>query len=255
MSSNIPIPFVGSPNQRGTGTGDQRFINVLFELVKNPVTQEQIVYCVKRPGLSNSTQPPAGAATGRGLYAWGATGNIYSVFANKIYSGTTDLGMTLAASSGRVWWAERPVSTGAQNLIMSDGADNYNITTGDVATQIDATDDADYPASNLGPIVYMDGYLFQGLSNGRIHNSDLNSAVAWTSTAFLTADTHGGALEAIHIQKDQIIAFTKNRIEFFFNNGNPTGSPLLRIDQNTAEIGLAAKGSLAWAGETICFVG
>ena len=254
MSSNIPIPFVGPPNQRGTGTTDERYVNVLFELVLDPASNTKKIYCVKRPCLSNSTQPPAGAATGRGLYAWGATGKIYSVFANKIYSGTTDLGETLAASTGRVWWVERPPSTGAQNLIMSDGADNYNITTSDVITQIDATDDPDYPASNLGPIVYLDGYLLQALSNGRIYNSDINSAVAWTSTGFLTADTHGGALEAICIQKDQIIALTKNRIEFFFNNGNPTGSPLLRIDQNTLLFGIAAKESLAWSGETIIFV-
>jgi len=254
MSSNVPIPFLGPPNQRSTGTGDRRFVNVLFEIVTDEVQKQQIVYCTKRPGLSNSTQPPAGAATGRGLYAWGETGKVYSVFANKIYSGTTDLGETLAASTGRVWWVERPVSTGAQNLIMSDGADNYNITTGDVITQIDTTDDADYPASNLGPICYLDGYLIQALSNGRIYNSDLNSAVAWTSTGFLTADTHGGDLEAILLMKDQIIALTKNRLEFFFNNGNPTGSPLLRIDQNTLLFGLAAKGSLAWSGEIAIFV-
>ena len=75
------------------------------------------------------------------------------------------------------------------------------------------------------------------------------------ATSYLTADTHGGALEAIHIQKDQIIAFTKNRIEFFFNNGNPTGSPLLRIDQNTIQMGLASKNSLVFSGEISCFVG
>src|SRR3990167_4561603 len=255
MSSNIPVPFVGPPNQRGTGTTDELYVNVLFELVLDPASNTKKIYCVKRPCLSNSTQPPAGAATGRGLYAWGATGKIYSVFANKIYSGTTDLGETLAASTGRVWWVERPPSTGAQNLIMSDGADNYNITTSDVITQIDATDDPDYPASNLGPIVYLDGYLLQALSNGRIYNSDINSAVAWTSTGFLTADTHGGALEAIHLlSDDQVLAFTKNRINFFFNNGNPTGSPLLRHKQNTFEVGLATKNSLAFSGDTICFV-
>lgn len=254
MSSNVPIPFVGPPNQRGVTTTDQRFVNVLFEIVPNEVLRQQLVYCLKRPCLSNSTQPSGGAATGRGLYAWGATGKIYSVFDNKIYSGVTDLGVTLAGSSGRVWWCERPVSTGAQQLIVSDGADNYNITTADAITQIDQTDDADYPQSNLGPIIYMDGYLFQAQSDGQIWNSDLNSSVAWTATSFLTADTHGGALEAIILQKDQIIALTKNRCEFFFNNGNPSGSPLLRIDQNTLFFGLASRATLASSGETVIFV-
>mgnify|MGYP001584764823 CR=1 FL=1 len=249
-----PIPFVGAPGQRGTGTTDQRYINVIFEINKNVAPGEYPANCIKRPGLANSTQPPAGAATGRGLYAWGATGKIYSVFADKIYSGVTDLGVTLAASTGRVWFWEQHVDTGTRQLIVSDGADNYNITTADAITQIDATDDADYPAANLGCIVGLDGYVFQAQSNGKIWNTDLNSAVAWTATSYLTADTHGGDLEAMHKQKDQIIAFTKNRVEFFFNNGNPTGSPLLRIDQNTLGFGIAHKNSLAFSGEICCFV-
>jgi hypothetical protein len=249
-----PIPFVGSPGQRGTGTTDQRFVNVLFEVDEKPSPGTYPVNCIKRPGLNNSTQPPAGAATGRGLYAWGATAKIYSVFANKVYSGTTDLGVTLAGSTGRVWWWEQHVDTGTRQLIMSDGADNYNITTADAITQIDQADDGDYPQTNLGCIVGLDGYIFQAQSDGQIWNSDLNSAVAWTATSFLTADTHGGDLEALHKQKDQIIAFSKNRVEFFFNNGNPTGSPLLRIDQNTLGFGIAHKNSLAFSGETAIFV-
>lgn len=247
------LPFYGPPNQRGTGTGDERYVNVLFEQVVTPNLNEQKMYVVKRPGLANSTQPPAGAATGRGIYAW--QGRIYSVFANKIYSGTTDLGVTLAASSGRVWFEETPPGAGTQLLIMSDGADNYNITTGDVITQIDENDDPDYPASNLGPIYYLDGYLFQAQSDGDIWNTDLNSATAWSATSFLRANRRGDDLEAIHLQKDQIIAFGKNSIEFYFNNGNPTGSPLLRLDKNSLDFGIATKNSLAWSGSVALFVG
>jgi hypothetical protein len=255
MATAQPIPFIGKPGQRGTATGDSRYVNALFEIDADPAPGSYPVACIKRPGLANSTQPPAGAATGRGVYAWSGSGNIYSVFADKIYSGTTDLGVTLAASTGRVWFAERHVDTGTRHLIVSDGADNYNITTADGITQIDENDDAQYPAANLGPIVELDGYLFQAQSDGQIWNTDLNSAVAWTATSFLTADTFGSDLEAIARQKDQIIAFTKNRVEFFFNNGNPTGSPLLRIDQNTLGFGIASKNSLAFSGETLCFVG
>src|SRR3990167_7783738 len=95
------LPFVGPPNQRGTGTTDRRYVNVLFEQVVNSVLKQHEIWCVKRPGLANSTQPSGGAATGRGLYAWGATGSIYSVFGNKIYSGVTPLAHVLAASTGR----------------------------------------------------------------------------------------------------------------------------------------------------------
>lgn len=250
-----PISFLNVPGQRGTGILDSRCVNVLFEIHTNPVTQEQKVYVLKRPGLANSTQPPGGAAAGRGIYGWLQTGKIYSVFANKVYSGVTDLGVTLAGSTGKVWWTEIPVASGAAQLVLSDGADNYNITTADAITQIDTTDDAQYPASNLGSVVYLDGYLFQALGNGQIWQSDLNSLVAWTAGNFISIDTTGTALVAIARLRDQIVAFTQEKLEFFFNNGNPSGSVLLRIDQNTAGTGCVRADSIAQLGDIIIFVG
>jgi hypothetical protein len=246
--------FVGVPTQRATGTGDERYVNVLIETLADKISKKLHVYTIKRPGLSNSTQPPAGNATGRGVYAWGATGKIYSCFANKLYSGVTDLGVTLAASTGRVWFAETPETDSSQVLIVSDGTDNYNITTSDVCTQIDETDDAHYPTPNLGPIAYLDGYLFQGQSDGQLWNTDLSSVTSWAANSFTSSSEHGDALEALHIQKDQIILFGKTTICFYFNNGNPTGSPLLNVHQNALDMGLATRNSLAWGGNVCAFV-
>ena len=253
--NNKPIPFVGVPEQRNLGTQDSRYVNVLFEPIANPLLQQKTVYCVKRPGLTLNSQPPGGAATGRGMHIWPLTGSTYSVFGNSIFANTSTLTSSMNTSSGRCWFVEIPPSTGNAQLVICDGEDNYNITSTGVLTQIDENDDGQYPVSSLGPVVYLDGYLFQGTSSGRIYNTVLNTVSSWIANDYITADTHAGALEAIYIQKDQIAAFTKNRIEFFFNNGNPTGSPLLRIDQNTMGIGLASKNTLAWAGETACWVG
>lgn len=254
--TTVTTPLLGPPNQRSTGTGDRRFVNVLYDVVTSAITKEAEVYCLKRPGFANHTQPPAGNATGRGIYAWGANGNIYSVFDNKIYSDTTDLGVTLAASSGRVWFVETPETASAQLLIVSDGTDNYNIQTNDTITQIDENDDAQYPTSNLGPIDYLDGFLFQAQSDGQIWNTDpVNDFDSWTASGVLTAGFHGDALEATLLIGDQLFAFGKKTIETFFNNGNPSGSPLLRIDQNVIEIGLASKNSLSRYKGFACFVG
>ena len=248
-----PIPFVSPPEQRNLGTEDSRYVNVLFEPIANPLLQQKTVYCIKRWGVSSFQSP--GISTGRGIHSWGLTGSTYSVVGNSIFSDTSTLTSSMNTSSGRCWFVEIPPSTGQPQLVICDGQDNYNITSSGVLTQIDQGDDAQYPVSTLGPVVYLDGYLFQGASSGRIYNTELNSLTSWLANDFITADTHAGPLEAIYIQKDQIAAFTKNRVEFFFNNGNPTGSPLLRIDQNTMGIGLASRESLAWSGETACFVG
>ena len=251
----IDLPLIGQPLQRGTNSAqDQRYVNVLFERVQNPLTGGESTYVFKRPCLENFSQPPAGAATARGLYGWNATGKIYSVFANKIYSNTTDLGVTLAGTSGRVWFAETPATASEQILVISDGADNYHIQTNDTITQIDETDDAQYPVSNLGPVVFFDDYIVQAQSDGEIWNTDPDNFDAWVSTALISGAMYGDALEAITRQKDQLIAFGKFSTEFFFDNGT-TPSPFLRIDSNALPIGLASKNTLAQAGDIIMWVG
>ena len=246
-----PIPFVGPPGQRNTSTLDQRFVNVLFEVQKDANPGQYPVNCIRRPGTSTSTQPTSTAAVGRGIYYWGGTDNIYSVFASSIYCSTTRLTTNIATTTGRVWFAEAHVGSGNRLLYISDGTNKYIVTS---TNAISTVAEANFPSPNLGPIVYLDGYLFTPASNGRIHNSVLNASSSSLAADFITADTYGSQLEAIHLMKDQILAWTKNRVEFFFNNGNPTNSPLLRIDQNTLGFGMAHKNSLAWAGETACFV-
>ena len=250
---DIPLSLIST--QRGTGTGDRRMVNALSEVVVDALKKEAYFSVIKRPGLANSTQPPAGAATGRGIYAWGATGAIYTCFDGKLYKGASDLGATLAGSSGRVWFAETPATASTQLLVVSDGADNYNIETDDTTTQIDEGDDADYPTANQGSVVFLDSYLFQCQSNGKIWQSDLNDFDNWSDTGFLSAAAKGDALEAVHVQRDRLLGLGKKSIESYYNRGRPTGSILQRIEQNRLSFGLSAKETMAWVGDLLMFVG
>ena len=247
------VPFVATPNTRETGTGDERYINIVYERIPNDLLKEHIVYCQKRVGYTLHASTSTSGA-GRGLHGWTRTGNLYSVVGNSIFLGTSTLTSSMHTSTGKCWFVEIPQSTGNESLIISDGQDNYSITSTGTVSTIDQATHTNYPVSNLGGIFYMDGYLFQGTRNGRIYNSRINSISSWPIDGFLTADTHAGELEAVYKQRDQIIGLTKNRTEFFFNNGNPSGSPLLRIDQNTIPVGIASKQSLAWSGDTACWV-
>jgi len=252
--ATVDIPLAGMILNRATGTLDQRYVNVIFEKYKNPMTGGESIYCLKRPGLENFSQPPAGAATGRGLYYWEGSGKLYSVFGDKIYSNTTDLGVTLAGSSGRVWFAETGPTSSTRLLVVSDGTDNYNIETNDTITQIDETDDAQYPTPNVGSIVFLDTYLFQAQEDGELWNSDSDVFTSWLGTAVEDVDDYADELRAIARQKDQILAFGKYSLEFYYNNSHPTGSPLLRINQNSMGIGMAHSHSLAQSGEIIMWV-
>ena len=249
-----PIPFVGVPRQRDVGSEDERYVNFLFERIANDPLREHSINCVKRFGEENFSQPSGGAATGRGAHAWYATGKIYSVFGNRLYADTSAIGATLNSSSGMVSFLETPQS-GSELLIVSDGLDHYNVNTVDGVVTIDESDDSHFPTPSLADIGYIDGYLVKAQSNGRLWNFDLGSYTSIGSASFLSVDTFAGDLVGFRIQKDQIIALTQNRGEFFFNNGNPSGSPFLRIDQNTLGVGCAARQSIACSGELMFFVG
>jgi hypothetical protein len=120
--------------------------------------------------------------------------------------------------------------------------------------QVDENDDAQFPTPNLGPVEFFSNYLVHA-TNAGIVNSDLNAFNSYTAGSTLSAGALGDSLEAIKVQRDQIVMFGKGSIEFAFDNGNPTGSPFLPIDQNRLSFGLAAKNSLAWSGDLAIFVG
>ena len=103
----IRIPSIGSLLYRGTAAAkDQRFVNGFFDVLKNPQTDKTYYYFNKRWGLTQTggIRPPAGNGTARGCYSW--NGNLYSVYGTSIYSGTTDLGVTLTSSTGLCGFAE-----------------------------------------------------------------------------------------------------------------------------------------------------
>lgn len=248
------IPFVGNPGQRLTGTGDQRYVNVLFDVIANDLVKDYEVHCVKRAGLANHSQPLGGAATGRGVFAWQKTGKIYSVFGTQLLADTTTIA-SLASSSGRVWFTETPETSSTQVAIVSDGLDSYYIGSNDAANQVDQSDTAGYPTPNLGPVFFFSNYIFMGKSRGSVLNSHLNDFATFSSSNDFSTGAKGDDLEAIWLMKDQLVALGKRSIEFTFDNGNPTGSPLLAVDQNRLAFGIASKNSLAWSGDLAMFVG
>lgn len=249
----MDIPLVGMPLQRGVSTDGQRNINVIFEKTINPLTKGESLSARKRPGQANNTQPPGTTGTGRGIHFWEGTGALYTVIDNKIYSGVTDLGVTLAASTGRVFFAETTPTSSARLLIVSDGTDNYHITTGDVCTQIDENDDAQYPTANVGSIVFFNSYIFQAQENGNIWNTDPDDFTAWTGTAVEDADSYGDELVAIARTRDQLVIFGKYSTEFYIDNGT-TPTPLLRLQQNSLRLGMAHKNTMAQAGDSLVWV-
>jgi len=126
----VRLNFLDPPEYRSTSAAkDRRFVNGYFEPSYNKIKQAIAYHFVKRPGIARSIQPPAGAATARGCYAWKE--NIFSVFGRKIYRGTSDLGITMptADATSMCNFAETRPGASTEYLGVNTGQALYLIAT------------------------------------------------------------------------------------------------------------------------------
>lgn len=236
----VRISIIGNLLFRGTSASkDQRFVNGYFDVLKNSVTNKTHYYFCKRPGLAQNIRPPAGAAVGRGLYSWNGKG--YSVFANKIYSGTTDLGVTLTTTTGKVGFAAvRPGAT-TTYLGINDGAKLYLISTSDAVTTVTTN----FPTPNTRDLVYLDGYFFVMKTDGTVWSCEVDDPTTWTPSKFLTAQMYGDAGVGLAHQNNLLIVFCSKSIQTFYDAANALGLPLSNVEQYVQQLGCASRDSIA----------
>ncbi len=218
------FPLVGSIEGRSSATTkDQRFINLYPEVSKNKETSENYMALIKRPGTSlNSTVVVAGA-TARGIYYW--NGNLWSIWGNAVYRGTTLTATTLDTSTGKVGFVE---SAGANNyLFFCDGEDGYYINTSNTITKIT---DADFPTPHIPTPVFMDGYIFVAKSGtGDIYNCALEDPSTWNNE-FINTEMFPDNIVGLSRMSNQVVAYGRMSTEFFYDAGNVSTSPLSKTD-------------------------
>lgn len=218
-----------------------RYQNKVTGKMEFAISPRWDIYSIGSPLTSTSTDDQS-----RGVFIWAqGTGSVYTVFGDILSDITANVNKstTFTSDGGYVYGHFTEFFTGSAQLLLvkktATGSKAYSITTGGVATEI-AAGDADYPkATAIGAFVTVDGYVFVMTTDGKIYNSDLGSSTSWTSTNFLTAQMSSDAGIGLGKYKNQIVAFSTESIEFFYNAANPTGSPLSRTEQATI-LGLGA---------------
>lgn len=245
----VRIPLCGLPNQRQSSTTkDQKFTNCFVEVVVNPVTQTPKVFLMKRPGLVSAHTTTGATGEARGIYYW--NGNYYTVYGNKVYKDTTAI-VTLTTTTGKVGFTEC-VDANVSKLFFCDGTNGYIVTSSGTVTQVT---DADFPSPHTATPVYMDGYIFLVKpSTNEIYNSNLEAPLSWNATDFISAEMYPDGVVTLGRQTNQLVVFGTKTIEFFYDAGNATGSPLARTDQYVQQQGIASKDSLDSAEGILAWV-
>lgn len=236
-------------NRGSSNSKDAITYNGFYDVFKEGISDKTVASFAKRGAFVDNTTIIGGGGAGRGLHYWTKNSKYYSVIANKVYEDTTEKA-TLTTSTGKVWFEE---ATGTSDkLILCDGTKSYTIATNGTVTEIT---DGDFPANAISP-VSMDGYVFFIKSGtGLIYNSDVDDPTAWTSTSFIEAEMYPDALVALARQANYVVAFGLYSTEFFYDNSNPSGSPLRRQDAVAAKVGLAARDSVAQVDKRLIFIG
>lgn len=121
-------------------------------------------------------------------------------------------------------------------------------------TTITKVTDVDYPATTVPGAANLDGAIYVMDAKGVIYGSDLIAPIVWSALNFISAIAEADAGVAIARQLDTIIAFKETSTEFFYDAGNPTGSPLSKMPNALLEVGCASAASLAYSDNTLFFM-
>jgi DNA-binding beta-propeller fold protein YncE len=126
---------------------------------------------------------------------------------------------------------------------------SFNLTTPATPTKLtNATHGIPETETLTRGIVELDNYIFVMTVDGKIYNSNLGDHLNWTSTDFLIANTAQDKKVYLAKHHDHIVAMGTDALTFYYDAGNPSGSPLaLRKDMTISKGVLNSKA----AGDTV----
>lgn len=123
------------------------------------------------------------------------------------------------------------------------------------ATPATGTIIANQVNSTVKGIVYLDGTYYVMTPDGDIKGSEINDPTTWSALNSIQCQAEPDGGVALFRMLNLIVAFNTTSTEFFYNAGNPTGSPLLPYTSSFIEVGCAAANSVAPTDNTLYFVG
>lgn len=250
------FPLVGMPMQRN-GTDalkDQRLLNCYAEQIKAQVTEAKKYFVKKRWGLTAVLSPGSGVS--RGCIYEPTTNRIFFVVGPNLYTydgiTTTLMSSSIPDSPNSVGFTTH--LTSAVSVVLLTGTAGYVINP--VAVTFTQIVDADFPNPHIPYPISMDGYLFVAKKfTADIYNSDLDDPMSWTPGNFITAEMYPDYITAMTKNNNYVIAVGQGSMEFFYDLGTVSGSPLQRNESAVQQFGTPAPDSVIQTENQVFLVG
>jgi hypothetical protein len=176
---------------------------------------------------------------------------------SEVTEGTVAVGMeltggTLSGTTTITSFGTFDGTSGTVNLSTTDTWANPTTVTGTGFIQIT---DPDYPEETVRGICYLDGTYYVMTPEAAIHGSDINDPFTWSALNVIQANAEPDLGIALFRQLNLLCAFGEYSTQFFYDAGNPTGSPLLPYSSANLEVGCASAESIAQAENTLFYIG
>lgn len=214
-------------------------------------------YATQRPGITITDTPEFTdrQKRGRGAYNWQKKDSSYQVINDTVYSNYTEVVGTITAGLNLVFFAE---TDNELAIIDPENNEGWVIDEFNVLTKIT---DSNFPPNQstaktlAGGVAWVDGNLYVLDTDGFIWNSNDDDPYTWDALGFINAgrSEDGGIFIAQHATG--IAVFGTRSIEFFYNAGNPVGSPLQRRNDLFFLVGAINTNSVSVQGNRVYFLG
>ncbi len=216
------LPLVISPQNRGQNTDkDAKLVNGFMEISRGD-NGETETWIYDRPGTLTASQPSGGAAVGRGVYNW--KGNIFSIFADKLYKDGVAISGTVDTTGGVYQFSSCLGAT--PKLQLGNGVKAYNYDAG--AGLVEITD-FDFPSAFVKGWAFLDGTTYVMRPDAGIQGDDINTPTDWDPLNVIIAQIEPDFGVALSKQLVYVIAMKQWSVEVFYDAGNATGSPLGQV--------------------------
>jgi hypothetical protein len=228
-------PLVTQPENRdGTVNKDARLVNCYAEKHEDGYAIEKR-FGVQTTTVYTPTMLPTG--TGRGVYRWeqsATTAQLIIVVGANFYTASI-LGLptphvTLSALYPIVFGGTMifcPIPSSPPLLMFGSGNVGYYL---DAAGGLHQITDPNYPSATVPGIVYLDGTIYVMSPNGDINNTlNEDDPTVWDPLGVIVAQSDGDFAVALAKQLVYVVALKQWSTQFFYDAGNPTGSPLAPV--------------------------
>lgn len=260
----LAVDFECAPDP-GSTTNDDRLISGIVNGLVEINEKNKTFNVIKRRGYASSATP-ANSTSIKGVKFIQTTGIVAVIYSNSstntdhlYYDGSTyDLGI----ASNPYRYEMTYIKSGTKYYIFIVGAVPSSAGTAGYAwvfepatttlTQL-VTGTHGFPNTTKymsRGAVSLDTYAFVLTTDGEIYNSNVGDILTWTSTDFLTTSTADDQKVYICKHHDHILAAGTRTINFYYDAGNPTASPLAIRKDLTIPIGVYGVPSVGYNRST-----